>query len=292
MKNAFAEHHPIVSFSYFFFVIAFSMTLLHPIFLAISVVVGIFYLLLIRGAKAWRLVFGFVLPIILLTTAINPLFNSRGATILGYLPNGNPLTLEAILFGLGTSLMLSAVIVWFACYGDIVTSDKFIYIFGKITPSLALVLSMIFRFVPRFKEQYRLVATARGGLEEGNLLKRAKRAALVLSIMVTWSLENSVDTADSMRARGYGLEGRTAFSIYNMQKRDIFALLAVLLSSAYLIAGLATKNLTFDYYPTMSGTSFSPYTASLFAVYIFLLTLPITIGILEEYKWKLYERKI
>ncbi len=49
--------------------------------------------------------------------------------------------------------------------------------------------------------------------------------------MVTWSLENAIETADSMRARGYGLPGRTSFSIYRFDSRDSSAL-AWLVSAA------------------------------------------------------------
>ena len=31
-----------------------------------------------------------------------------------------------------------------------------------------------------------------------------------LSIVVTWSMENAIETADSMKARGYGTKKRTA----------------------------------------------------------------------------------
>ena len=44
--------------------------------------------------------------------------------------------------------------------------------------------------------------------------KRAPAAApriTILSIMVTWCLENAIETADSMKSRGCGLPGRSAF---------------------------------------------------------------------------------
>ena len=51
----------------------------------------------------------------------------------------------------------------------------------------------------------------------------------ILSILVTWILEDSIDTADSMNARGYGLNGRTSFSIYRLDKRDKIILLIIVL---------------------------------------------------------------
>ena len=39
---------------------------------------------------------------------INPAFNHEGATLLTYLPSGNPLTLESILYGLAAGARLGA----------------------------------------------------------------------------------------------------------------------------------------------------------------------------------------
>ena len=51
---------------------------------------------------------------------------------------------------------------------------------------------------------------AAGQPASGSLLQRLKNAITILSIMVTWALENAIETADSMKSRGYGLPGRTA----------------------------------------------------------------------------------
>ena len=38
-------------------------------------------------------------------------------------------------------------------------------------------------------------------------------------------LENAIDTSDSMKSRGYGLTGRTAYSNSVFDKRDVTALI-------------------------------------------------------------------
>ena len=104
------------------------------------------------------------------------------------------------------------------------TTDKFVYLFGRIIPALSLVLSMALRFVPRFFES----AWSYPERTEGNGARcfRGKTSGQdkiwpqMLSILVTWSLENAIETSDSMRSRGYGLRGRTAFSVYRFTKRD------------------------------------------------------------------------
>ena len=74
-----------------------------------------------------------MLPAILLTALINPIFNHEGVTILGYLPSGNPVTQESVIYGICAALMIVSVICHFSCYNEVMTSDKFIYIFGKIS---------------------------------------------------------------------------------------------------------------------------------------------------------------
>lgn len=43
-----------------------------------------------------------------------------------------PLTLESIAYGCAAAVMLVAVLFWFSCYNEVMTSDKFMYLFGRI----------------------------------------------------------------------------------------------------------------------------------------------------------------
>ena len=101
-----------------------------------------------------------LLPMALMAALINPAFNHEGATLLAYLPSGNPLTLESIAYGFAAAAMLAAVVLWFSCYTAVMTSDKFVYLFGRVIPALSLVLSMTLRFVPKFKAQIQVVSEA------------------------------------------------------------------------------------------------------------------------------------
>src|SRR5690606_15261610 len=102
-----------------------------------------------------------MLPMLLFMAALNPLFNHQGVTILFYLErSGNPVTLESILYGISSAIMFVTVIMWFSCYNKVMTSDKFIYLFGRIMPKLSLLLSMTLRFVPRYIEKIREISYA------------------------------------------------------------------------------------------------------------------------------------
>jgi energy-coupling factor transport system permease protein len=231
-----------------------------------------------------------MLPVLIMTALINPLFNHEGITILMYLPDGNPLTLESVVYGGAAALMLVTVISWFSCYNAVMTSDKFVYLFGRVIPALSLILSMSLRFIPRFNAHLKAVSNAQKcvgrDMSNGGLLKRAKNGILILSIMVTWALENAIETSDSMKSRGYGLQGRTAFSLYRFDRRDMTALIYILLCVIYIIIGAALNGLYFSYFPVVQGEWNGAYTVSLFAVYFALAVLPLTLNIKESQKWK------
>lgn len=159
-RDVFSSYHPLVAMLYFVLVLFFTMCLLHPVSLLISLLTATLYALLLNGGTALRKSLRYLLPMLLLAILLNPAFNHAGMTILCYLPSGNPLTLESILYGIAAALMLVAVMLWFRCYTVVMTSDKFIYLFGRIIPALSLVLSMTLRFVPRFKAQLQQVLEA------------------------------------------------------------------------------------------------------------------------------------
>ena len=227
---------------------------------------------------------------VLLATAVNPAFSHRGATVLAYLPSGNPLTLESIAYGVGAGAMLAAVLLWFSCFSQVMTTDQLVYLFGRIIPALALVLSMTLRFVPRFTRQLRKVSQAQQSLgqdgEENGRWGKVRRAVTALSVVVTWALENAVDTADSMRARGYGLPGRTAFSIYPMERRDVRALLWLALCGLTLLIGSVMGGLSWRYYPTLQGGRTPALTAILLLTELVLCLLPAILHWKEERAWR------
>lgn len=288
--NEFSNFHPFVNLLYFILVIGFSMFFMNPVFLLISIIAGAAYSIVLKGGRAVRFNLIVLLPIILITMLLNPAFNHNGTTILLYLPSGNPLTLESILYGVAAGTMLAAVICWFSCFNEIMTSDKFVYLFGKITPSLSLILSMTLRFVPKFKKQFLSVAASQKNIGrsiyKGKLVKRLRCAATIVSIMVTWSLENAIDTADSMKSRGYGLCKRSAFSIFKFDSRDKFALTYLIIAVVSMISAIQCGGVNFSYFPSISfNVSIAAGTVAIIA-YFMLCTMPIWIELWEMNKWK------
>ena len=160
MIDRFSKYHPLVNFLYFTLVISFSMALNHPLAQGISLVCATIYAMQAEGKHAVMFTLKWCLPIMLLTAFMNPAFSHEGVTILLYFPTGNPLTLEIILYGLSSGVMIATVMLWFVNFNRVITSDKFIYLFGRIIPAMSLVLSMTLRFIPKFKVQMDSVVNA------------------------------------------------------------------------------------------------------------------------------------
>ncbi|MDD3840407.1 MAG: energy-coupling factor transporter transmembrane component T [Clostridia bacterium] len=293
--RAFEAYHPIVLFVYFTAVIVFSMFYMHPVYLSISLCASIMLSFVLNGRRAFKNTLLFALPMFLIIAVCNPLFSHKGVTPLFYI-DYNPITLEAIMYGLAMAAMIMTVIFWFSSYNAVMTTDKFICLFGSFIPSIALIISMTLRLVPKFKEQTKRISNSQKAIgmyiTTGNILQRAKSGLRILSILITWALENAIDTADSMKARGYGLKGRSSFSLFKFEKRDgiLLGIIAALVSVNIL--GEILNYSHFDYYPYITDIDISWTGMMFYLSYLILMILPAAIEIKEEIKWRLLMSKI
>ena len=293
MSDTFSNYHPLLNILFFAGVLGVTMFVTHPIILGISLVSAISYATLLKG---WRRTIRnnliFTLPVMVIAAAINPLFNHYGVTILGYLPNGNPFTLESCVYGLVMAFMLAAVITWFSCYTEVMTSDKFIYLFGKMIPALSLVLSMALRFVPHFARQAGVIADGQKcvgrSISGGSLISRVKHGITIFSILITWALENAIETADSMKCRGYGEKGRTAFAIFRFDRRDGYCLLAMAAAFAMVIFGAAKGYVACLYNPKIrvEGWPLTPGSFCAFGAFLIFCMLPVILEAADRIMWK------
>jgi len=284
-RTPFYRCHPAFSLLYFASMLVFIMLLPHPVMLLIGFSTGLAYTLYLQGAEKTLRDLWYLVPIGLLTAIMNPLFNHQGATILLYLPSGNPLTLQAIAYGLAAGVMMAAVIMWFTCLNRIITADKVVYLGSRLTPSLAMVLALTLRFVPDFLERFRAVAASRQLLSPGQ--GRMKQALVSLQVMVGWALEGAVVTADSMKSRGYGLPGRRSYSVYRFTTTDAVLTVMVAAADVYLAMLAATGRLAWQYYPTLTGR-LDGWAFSGAAVYMALGLLPLAVSLREDAIWRSY----
>lgn len=289
----FARLHPLVCFLYLLAASIFAVTLTHPVCVALSFAGAAGYLVLVEKKNGVRFLLRAVLPLYVLAAAVNPLFSHAGVTVLAYFPSGNPLTLESILYGLEAAGILASMVCLCACIGKIMTEEKWICVLGHTFPSLALVLAMAFRLVPRLTKQAKDLYFTQSLLENRDKkvpFRQLRLAGRVMGILVTKTFENAADTAVSMKARGYGTGARSAFSVHRFGKRDAAVLLAACMLAACVLVRL--QELSFRFYPSVKGEPLTLHTALTFAAYGLFCLLPVLYEGTEVFRWNLYVSKI
>jgi energy-coupling factor transport system permease protein len=295
MNRGFQAYHPIINFGYFCLVIGIGVFLMHPIFLVVGIAGSFIYGLILNGRGTLRFSAIFLLPMTVVFGVVNALVNPRGSTVLIYTSNSQ-ITLEALLYGLSAGLLLSTIMLWFSCYNKVMTRDKFIYIFGRITPSLSLIFSMVMGFIPRFKHQIKVIYNGQRCMDQDapdvKLLDRIKQGGRLLSTMMTWELENSIDTSDSMQARGYGVRNRSNFTNYRFTSRDAGAAVIMAVAAGLVIVGGLLGRCSISFYPEVILPVMDVVGALALAGYTALALLPTAVELREVISWKYSRQKI
>ena len=173
----------------------------------------------------------------------------------------------------------------FSCWNKIMTSDKIIYLFGKIIPKLSLLLTMSLGVVLRFKNKFYEIRDAQrcvgNDMSSGKITERLKKGIKILSLMLSWALDDAVYISESMKSRGYGLRKRTNFAIYRIKRRDFIAMALIIILSVILIYGILSGGLYWQYFPYISGEINGINTCFLYVSYIFLCFMPLITDIKE-----------
>ncbi len=250
--SAFGRLHPIVNFIFFAFVLVLSMVWSHPVMQILGFVLAGTAVVACLGRRGLWNQLRFGLPLMLFTALLNPILSHEGSTVLFYFPWGSACTLESLLYGLSVGLRLGAVLLWFAVWNCVFTTDKFVFLFGRTLPSVSLVLSMGLSLVPRLLQRFRQVSDVQRCLKPDS--KGLRHVGRCVSIVITWALENALDTADSMRGRGYGLRPRSYFSIYRFTLHDGLALCTLLPLCLCAVAAAVSGWADWSYYPVLSGS--------------------------------------
>ena len=129
-------------------------------------------------------------------------------------------------------------------------------------------------------------------VSNGSYKEKIKHGSKILSILTSWAFEDSIDTTDSMKARGYGLSGRTSYSNFRFDSRDGMISGIILMLVAIIIYGEVNNALYFECYPTFAVGDQSVLGNITIVAYGILSFLPSILAIMEEIKWKHIESKI
>jgi len=288
MQNGFHSFHPFVQFAYYICVATLAFYFKHPVFLLTSCLILICVNLTHDGGRAFRQWIPALLTMSILIMVLNPFLVSRGTNILFYF-RGKQVTLEATMYGVVMALSIAIILIMFISFNLILNGNRFLFLFARILPRTAFLTMLSIRFVPLLRRrlsEINAVQRIRGlSLTEGNLRERAKAGMLKTQILLTWSLEEAIQTADSMKARGYGIGKKTAYIPYRMEKRDwAWLILLGLLFLVCMIGGLLGYG-KIIIYPELGTLQFYLLDWVLFGCMIILHSFPLIVEGKEQLKW-------
>lgn len=240
----FDSYHPMINLIYFGAAILCTICFDHPIFLAVSFVCAFLYSVKLNGLKS--LVLNLCLVVLAVAyTAWYSYYHHFGVTSLRVNFIGNQITLESVVYGFVRGMTAATMIVWFSCIFRLITADKVVYLFGRISPKLSL----------------------------------------FLSILTTWTMEDFVESAISMKSRGYSLKGRTAFSIYRFDNRDRSLVIVFFWCLTALLMAVLFNQTTIYYDPVIVMNRVTGMSYVFYGVYAVFLLLPMGLQIVGELRF-------
>jgi energy-coupling factor transport system permease protein len=291
--------HPSVTFFYALSLALIAMLFFNPVFIVLGLFFAVIQNFMINGSKQLLKQLTWGLPFCFIIALFNPIISHGGKTLLFYFW-GNPVTLEATFYGICSGAMLLLVFLWFGIYNRIVTPDRFMYLFSRVVPAASMLVTMTQRMVPLFSQRLSVIHTTQKTLLQGlpiscelhpkekNIINRfsvrqqimrlktsMSKVLNELSILLSWSMEEGLDTADSMKARGYGITRRSSFSIYRFTRRDFLSLVFIA-ACDFCCTAAYFSSVSFRFFPRIHMSSINVGCIVSVAAYVLLAaTLPL-----------------
>lgn len=286
----FRSLHPTVMLLYYAGGIAFGMLLFHPIILLCGWIACLIVNWHLDGGRAWRRWSVPMLSILLFLMVINPLVSHRGRTVWFYLGD-LAITMESVAYGVTMALSLLGLLTLFVSYRLVLTEHKFLYLFARVSPKAALLAMMATGMVPRLRRrlsELTLIQQTRGvTVTEGPAGARARHGVRLVASLLAWTLEDSLQTADSMQARGYGTGPRSAYYAFRFRARDAWTASGLLAATAVILVLWWQGYGFLTIYPRLAPIALDIGDALTLAVYVLFLLLPLIWEWRDRSKWKI-----
>lgn len=285
----FESCHPAVNFIFFAAALYGSISFNHPVFLAIAYICAFAYSVKRNGTKS--VIFNLILlPLVVAFALYYASYHHFGVTVLKQNFIGNNLTVESFVYGLTVSLRAATVCMWCSSLFRVVSSDKVVYLFGRVSPRLSLFLTILLRLVPRLKREAGRINLAQKGIgrgaNQGSVFQRLWNCLRIFSMLITWLIQALALEADSMKSRGSNLRGRTAFSIYRFDNRDRAFVIAMFCGIILAAMGVILGATEMFYNPKMIWKPLTALNAITALGYAFLCLLPMALELWTEYQFE------
>lgn len=289
--------HPAVYVLYYFTLIIFAFLYNDPYYL-ILFLICISVLIALQGiSHEFKGLIKFFIPMSLLIIILNPLTSHVGTTQI-YITRNFSITLEALIYGILMSTSLLIILLVFTSYNRAVSYQEMLYLFSKRFPHISMVIIMALRFVPllsyRLSEvnkvfRFNQKRTLSG--EGESRTDKIKKNANKLAVVVSWSMEESMLTAKSMKARGYGIKKRTSYLSYKFRRIDYLFLSLILITTITSIFGLLQGYGRIKIYPTISFNISENILSIYYLAFLILLIPLIYMELRERMVWYEFRTK-
>lgn len=235
-------------------VVVLTMLAVQPALTALSLAGALAFSLVARGARRTARGLVWQLPLLALVCLLNPFFSASGSTLLLKL-GPRSVYLESLAYGATMGALIVAVVLWFEGAAAVLAQDRLLALAPRRARALPLVAGMVAQLVPQLLRRSHDVRASLAACTAAGPRPGARDALTrTSSLLLSWSLEESLERADSMRARGWESgRPRTTYRPERLRRRDAAALvgIAVLLALAVACAwGLCAQ---WRFYPRMSG---------------------------------------
>ena len=285
----FERCHPAVNLIYFAAVIAGTVAFQHLVFLMISFLCACAYS--IRRNRGKAIVFDLLLiPCAAIFAVYYSSYHHFGITVLQRNFIGNNMTLESLVYGLVLGMALAGACIWMSCVYSVFSTDKMVYLFGRVSPRLSLFLAIALRMIPRIKKEAGKINMAQQGIGrgvgQGNLWQRMINGIRILSMLITWTIESLMTASDAMRSRGSSLRGRTAFSIYRFDNRDRGYVIGMFFCITLTVMAVLLKFTDMTYDPRILWKPVTPASCLFYFGYAVLCLMPLGLELWTDYQFR------
>lgn len=285
----FDSYHPGLNFLFFVAVIAAAIAWNHPVFVAVGFFCALVYSFALKGRKA--VLFALVALVFPFAWGAWFAYNTHfGITNLGETIIGNNITLESLAFGFVQGVQISTVCLWMTCVFELFTADKVVYLLGKVSPRLSLMLAVALRAIPMVADRTHRIDTAQKAIGRGSgcgtLLQRVHNWVRRVSIIISWSIERFAEMSDSMRSRGSLLRGRSAYSIYRFDARDRSLVITMVILITVGVAGMLLTQTGIQYNPEIIFNRITPLSFVFYGAYLVFCLLPCVLQLVGEWRFK------
>lgn len=282
--DRFSRLNPKVTLLFFLAEIVLVIAVFNPVLTAVSFIAACIYKIMLDNRNGFMYILKFALPLIFFVMLFNFIFSHYGATVLFELRMMS-FTLESLFYGFAQGLMLASVLLWFNLYSQVITSERFLSVFGRFAPNAAMIFSMVLSFIPRLKKNAAEIDEARILMNTDE--SKLKKSISNFSALITMTLEESIETADSMKARGFN-EKRTVYSKYRFSAADLIMLILIVVSAVLVIVFKTAGGLAFVFEPVITMGKLSAVAVIAYALLAFL---PVIINFGEGVRWYYLKQK-